>query len=158
MSEEDKHDTFDAPKISEEFSLGNVHTGLEKIRTGLLDLTARNKLLNFRHPKTSCLRFVDTTLETVFQHLIEGNAFTIEAVPEPTAVARGSGDSFQLTDDAQEDKIPAKDYAGELGWSADFDLDSPDKPPRLRVLAYQDDLDRTAKKITTSARTSIDES
>src|ERR1700693_5728320 len=115
MPSQDKHDTLDAPKISEEFSLGNVQTGLEKIRTRLLDLTARNKLLNFRHPKTSCLRFVNTTLETVFQHLIEGNALTIEAVPEPNGVARGSGDSFQLTDDAQEDKIPHKDYACDVG-------------------------------------------
>ena len=157
-SEEDKHDTFEAPKISEEFSLGNVHTGLEKIRTRLLDLTARNKLLNFRHPKTSCLRFVDTALDTVFQHLIEGNTLTVEAVPEPDGIASGSGDSFRLTDDAQEDRIPAKDYAPEFGWSTDFDLDSPDELPRLRVLAYQDDLDRTAKKITTTARTSIEES
>jgi hypothetical protein len=158
-SEETQHGTSDAPKISEEFSLGNVHTGLEKIRTRLLDLTARNKLLNFRHPKTSCLRFVDTSLDTVFQHLMEGNAFAVEAVPEPDGVVRRSGDSHLLTDDAQEeDKIPAKDYAAELGWSTDFDLDSPDEPPRLRVLAYQDDLDRTAKKITTTARTSIEES
>ena len=156
-SEEDKHDTFEAPKVSEEFSLGNVHTGLEKIRTRLLDLTARNKLLNFRHPKTSCLRFVDTALDTVFQYLMEGNPFTVEAVPEPDGLVRGSGGP--LIDDAQEeDKIPAKDCAAELGWSTDFDLDSPDEPPRLRVLAYQDDLDRTAKKITTTARTSIEES
>ena len=76
-SEETQRDTSDAPKISEEFSLGNVHTGLEKIRTRLLDLTARNKLLNFRHPKTSCLRFVDTALDTVFQYLMEGNPFTV---------------------------------------------------------------------------------
>ena len=106
-SEEDKHDTFEAPKVSEEFSLGNVHTGLEKIRTRLLDLTARNKLLNFRHPKTSCLRFVDTALDTVFQYLMEGNPFTVEAVPEPDGLVRGSGGP--LIDDAQEeDKIPSK--------------------------------------------------
>jgi len=117
-SEEDKHDTFEAPKVSEEFSLGNVHTGLEKIRTRLLDLTARNKLLNFRHPKTSCLRFVDTALDTVFQYLMEGNPFTVEAVPEPDGLVRSSGGAHPLIDDAQEeDKIPAKDYAAEHGWS-----------------------------------------
>ena len=157
-SEEDKHDTIDAPKISEEFSLGNVHTGLEKIRTRLLDLTARNKLLNFRHPKTSCLRFVDTTLDAVFQHLVEGNTLALEAVPEPHIGARGSANFPLLIKSSQEDQIPAKDYAGELGWKTDFDLYSLDKPPRMRVLAYQDDLDRTAKKITTTARTSIEES
>ena len=63
-----------------------------------------------------------------------------------------------MIESSQEDQIPAKDYAGELGWNTDFDLDSLDKSPRMRVLAYQDDLDRTAKKITTTARTSIEES
>lgn len=73
---------------------------------------------------------------------------------------RAKRDAHLLTDDAQEeDKIPAKDYATELGWSTDFDLDSPDEPPTtMRVLAYQDDLGRIAKKITTTARTSIEES
>ena len=158
MPSEDKHATLDAPKISEEFSLGNVQTGLEKIRTRLLDLTARNKLLNFRHPKTSSLRFVDTTLDSVFQHLIEGNAIPVEPVPEPDGGARGSTDPFELTESGEEEQIPAKDYAAELEWTTDFDLDSPEQPPRMRVLAYQDDLDRTAKKITTAARTSIEES
>ncbi|MBZ5706771.1 MAG: DUF4011 domain-containing protein [Acidobacteriia bacterium] len=157
-SQEDKQDALEAPKISEEFSLGNVHTGLEKIRTRLLDLTARNKLLNFRHPKTSCLRFVDTTLDAVFQHLIEGNTLTVEAVPEPDIGARDSANSFLLIEGSQEDQIPAKDHAIELGWDTDCDLGSLDEPPRMRVLAYQDDLDRTAKKITTTARTSIEES
>src|SRR5271155_230601 len=109
-SEENKHDTFEAPKVSEEFSLGNVHTGLEKIRTRLLDLTARNKLLNFRHPKTSCLRFVDTALDAVFQHLIEGDTLAVEPVPEPDGGARDSTDSFELTESGEEDQIPAKDY------------------------------------------------
>jgi hypothetical protein len=152
---EDKRDTLDAPKISEEFSSGNVQTGLEKIRTRLLDLTARNKLLNFRHPKTSCLRFVDTALDAVFQHLIQGNALAVEPVPEPDGDARGSTDSFELTESGEEDKIPAKDYAAELGWTTDFDLDSLDGPPRIRVLAYQDDLDKTAKKITTDLHRGI---
>ncbi|HEY3975262.1 MAG TPA: DUF4011 domain-containing protein [Candidatus Sulfotelmatobacter sp.] len=77
---------------------------------------------------------------------------------EPSGVARSAADPFVLTDGDQEEPIPARDYAAELGWNTEFDLDSTDEPPRMRVLAYQDDLDRTAKKITTTARTSIEES
>jgi hypothetical protein len=90
--------------------------------------------------------------------LIEGNTLAVEAVPEPDIGARDSANSSLLIEGTQEDQIPAKDYAVELGWNNDFDLGALDEPPRLRVLAYQDDLDRTAKKITTAARTSIEES
>jgi hypothetical protein len=39
------------------FPNGNTEQGLKEIRTRLLDLTNRNKLLNFRFPTGSCLRF-----------------------------------------------------------------------------------------------------
>lgn len=38
-----------SPQISADFLTGDVSTGLERIRTRLLDLTNRNKLLNYRH-------------------------------------------------------------------------------------------------------------
>jgi len=45
-----------------------------------------------------------------------------------------------------------------LGWETGFELPATlDRPARLRVLAYQDDLDRAAKKIGSTARTSIEE-
>ena len=158
MPSESESTVQDAPKISDDFLCGNVEAGLEKIRTRLLDLTGRNKLLNFRHPKTSCIRFVDTALDSVFRHLIEGGTLELEHVPEPPRLKRF--DRKLPTDDTarEDDVVPPRDHALSLGWSVDLGLGLSERPPRLRTLAYQDDLDRLAKKISTAARTSIEES
>lgn len=159
MASESESAVEDAPKISDDFLCGNVEAGLEKIRTRLLDLTGRNKLLNFRHPKTSCVRFVDTVLDSVFNHLVEGGALEIEPVSEPPA-PRDSGSNRQAEDTAEEedDTVLPRDHALSLGWNVDPELQNSALPPRLRTLVYQDDLDRLAKKIATAARTSIEES
>ena len=158
MPSESESTVQDAPKISDDFLCGNVEAGLEKIRTRLLDLTGRNKLLNFRHPKTSCIRFVDTALDSVFRHLVEGGTLELEHVPEPPGLKRS--DVKLPTDDnaGEDDIVPPRDHALSLGWSVDVDLELSERPPQLRTLAYQDDLDRLAKKISTAARTSIEES
>jgi len=47
-----------------------VRRGLESIRRRLLDLTNRNKLISFRHAKSS-LRTVDVDLDFVYQSLLD---------------------------------------------------------------------------------------
>ena len=56
---EDKPDETPAPPLSAEFMSGGTAAGLEKIRARLLDLTNRNRLLNFRHSSASSIRIVD---------------------------------------------------------------------------------------------------
>ena len=58
-----------APSISADFLTGSTEIGLDRIRTRLLDLTNRNKLLNFRHSPASSLRVVDVPVDTVFRQL-----------------------------------------------------------------------------------------
>lgn len=45
---------------------------LESIRKRLLDLTGRNSLLNFRHPKSSCIRFIDELPDQIYTVLQDG--------------------------------------------------------------------------------------
>ena len=62
----------DAGAIVGELFSGGLTTSqaIEKLRTRLLDLSARNGLLNFRHPKGRCLQFVDDpNLNLVFERL-----------------------------------------------------------------------------------------
>ena len=54
-----------APSISADFLTGSTEIGLDRIRTRLLDLTNRNKLLNFRHSNASSLRVVDVPIDSV---------------------------------------------------------------------------------------------
>ena len=59
------------------------YRSLEAIRKKLLDLSARNQLLNFKHPKT-CVRVIDEQPDQLFEQLIDGKTFSFIPVPEPT--------------------------------------------------------------------------
>src|ERR1700687_5515728 len=100
-----------APSISADFLTGSTEIGLDRIRTRLLDLTNRNKLLNFRHSPASSLRVVDVPIDTVFRQLRDTEKLAFAAVPEP---------------DVAGEPPPAKDYADELGWDTSFDLGNTD--------------------------------
>jgi Protein of unknown function (DUF4011) len=69
--------------ISEDFLLGNTKVGLERIRARLLDLTNRNRLLNFRHTlrSRSSLAIVGVLPDALFDNLIEGDSVTFKPVP-----------------------------------------------------------------------------
>jgi len=134
-----------APSISADFFTGSTELGLERIRTRLLDLTNRNKLLNFRHSPASSLRVVDVPIDTVFRQLRETEKLSFRPVPEPHGVAR--------------DLPPAADHARELGWNISFDLRNADgKAQALPVLHYHEHLDTLSRKIASAAKTAIEES
>jgi hypothetical protein len=136
------------PPISPDFLTGSIDIGLERIRTRLLDLTNRNKLLNFRHSSSSTLRVVDVHLNTVFQHLIEGEKLDFRPVPEPEQ-------DFS-------EKPAAADYAEQIGWRISQELDEPAEPldydGALPVLHYTEHLDTLTRKIASAAKTAIEES
>src|ERR1700681_4679878 len=70
-----------APNISADFLTGNTEIGLDRIRTRLLDLTNRNKLLNFRHSNASSLRVVDVPIDSVFRRLRDNEKLSFLPVP-----------------------------------------------------------------------------
>ena len=103
------------PPISPDFLTGSIDIGLERIRTRLLDLTNRNKLLNFRHSVASALRFVDVHLNTVFRHLMEGEKLAFRPVPEPD-------------DEESSEKPAAAETADKMGWHVSHELDELAEP------------------------------
>ena len=134
-----------APNISGDFLTGSTEIGLDRIRTRLLDLTNRNKLLNFRHSPASSLRVVDVPIDTVFRQLRDTEKLAFLPVPEPE-VAGGEAP-------------PAKEYAEELGWDTSLDLgNSDDRAQALPVLLYHEHLDTLSRKIASAAKTAIEES
>ena len=66
-----------------DFFAGDAARGLERMRLRLLDLTNRNRLINFRHTKRSSLQIVDAVPESVFRQLADGDEFSIVPVPDP---------------------------------------------------------------------------
>jgi very-short-patch-repair endonuclease len=125
-----------------------VRRGLENIRRRLLDLTNRNKLVSFRHGKSS-LRIVNADLDGIYQSLIDEKKFPFVYVPEPS-----KEEIAQIGE-----KPAAKDFAEQLGWSTAFDLvEGVGQSACLPVLHYQEDFETIIRKIGTSARTAIEES
>ncbi|NKC16739.1 MAG: DUF4011 domain-containing protein [Gammaproteobacteria bacterium] len=57
---------------------------IEAARAKLLDLSARNRLLNFRHTPTNCLRVIDEMPDPLFERLLNDALFTFDAVPAPS--------------------------------------------------------------------------
>ncbi len=135
-----------APNISADFLTGSTEIGLDRIRTRLLDLTNRNKLLNFRHSNVSSLRVVDVPMDTIFARLRDNEKLAFLPVPEP---------EFEGPE-----RVAAKDYAAELGWNTSFDLDAgtDHSTQALPVLHYQEQLDTVSRKIASAAKTAIEES
>jgi very-short-patch-repair endonuclease len=125
-----------------------VRRGLENIRRRLLDLTNRNKLINYRHARSS-LRIVDVDLEVVYQNLLDDKEFPFVYVPQPN-----KEEIAELGE-----KPAAKDYAEEQGWPTSYDLvKGVGQATCLPVLHYQEDFETIIRKIGTTARTAIEES
>ena len=64
-----------------------VLAALAQMRLRLLDLTGRNRLLNFKHPAGKSLQFVEGQPAAIFQKLVNGDnrsSITILGLPEPS--------------------------------------------------------------------------
>jgi hypothetical protein len=144
--------------LSPGFPTGPAEDGLEKIRTRLLDLTNRNRLLNFRHTTTSTLRVVGVDCDSVFRRLLDGERLAFAPVPEP---------DLDITADAaaveeRYSKPTAADYAATLGWRTSYDLEAGSTDSEgsrvLPVLHYLEGLETLTRKIGSAAKTAIEES
>ena len=63
-----------------------LRTALEQLRLKLLDLTGRNRLLNFKHTAGKSLQFVEGDPHGIFQRLVEAvskSNVSILGLPEP---------------------------------------------------------------------------
>lgn len=137
--------------ISQDFLLGNTKIGLERIRARLLDLTNRNRLLNFRHTPKSSLSIVGAFPDLVFESLVDGESLSFKSVPEPPASGQ---------------KPKVVDHAHKLGLPTSVDLPEPGTVPavqgkrarQLQTLHYPKELEAILRRISYAARTAIEES
>jgi hypothetical protein len=154
MNGADSEAPVDTIELSQEFVAGNTKEGLEKIRRRLLDLTGRNRLLNYRHRPASCLRIVDLELACVFESLLDGQRMLFEPVPEPE-----ERDFVRPIGGGAPQKPNPEQHAKSLGWNTSYDLAEVDTSHgSLRVLHYLDRLEPILRRMESKARTIIEES
>jgi hypothetical protein len=133
-----------------------VANGLGKIRKRLLDLTLRNKLLNFYkltggRSGGRLLRIIDASPNEIFDALyIEGNSVEILPIPEPLKK------DWVLNEAGVAKKPDIRGYALGCGINPDFELGEA-SGNELRALVYPEELEATLKKIDQAARLSVEE-
>lgn len=139
--------------VGEIFSGGiTVAEAIERLRTRLLDLSSRNRLLNYRHPKGRSVQIAgEPNVNLVFDRLLDGKSVPFKHVPEPDP-------------DSYEGKRPeARLHAARLGISTSFEF--PPNPEGadghrlhgIQTLLYPADLERQLRKIASEAKTAIEE-
>ncbi|WP_138994220.1 DUF4011 domain-containing protein [Larkinella sp. C7] len=131
----------------------SVDQAIQQFRTRLLDLTARNRLISYRHPKGRSIQFVDDpVLNVVFNRLIDNKSILIKSVPNPPA------DLFAVK------RPDAKAYAKtvHINVSEEFLVTTPGLPPqrqsaKLQALFYPDELEKICRKLRSESNTVIEE-
>ena len=134
-----------------------VQVGLERIRKRLLDLTRRNKLLNFhnltRQTKSArLLRAIDTSPNELFQEIYVASK-NIDILPIPEA----SKKDWAEDERGMLRKPDVKKQSEACGINTSYDLDDSGDGSVIRALLYPEDLEGTLRKIDQAYRTSIEE-
>lgn len=143
---------------------------LGAIRKRLLDLSGRNSLLNFKHPKTSCVRIIDELPNQIYDELLNGKKFIFIPVPEPTElelIKAGFIRNDPVTNNRISSGYPSvEQWAKHLGLVTSFDLETTDlenpeakhQDTNLQTLLYAPDLEARLRSIRGSAKSAIEES
>lgn len=139
----------------DELFTGNLplEQALQKLRTRLLDLSSRNRLLNYRHPKGRSVQFVDApNLNLAYTRLVDGKSLVIKYVPDPP------------TDSYARKRPDVRSHAQSLGIDVEAEFPSSaygssanKHTPKLQALYYPTDLDKLCRKVSGEARTVIEE-
>lgn len=131
-----------------------IPQALAQLRLRLLDLSGRNRLLNFRHTAGKSLPLVPTNLDATFRRLVGGSPakITIQPVPEPTR------DDW-VERNGRMAKPEAKEYAIRLGLNVQME-EMPQRrgrPEGALALYYDEDLGKHCRKLDREARLAIEE-
>jgi len=132
-----------------------VIAALKQLRLRLLDLTSRNRLLNFKTSGEKILQVVGASPNTVYASLLDGQSFQFDPVPDPP-ISEYLGPNHRQKPDVRE-------YAKKLGIPTSYDLREDTKAEgangdrRLQVILYPNDLERRCRRIAHEARSAIEE-
>ena len=151
-------DQPDADPEADDLFAGRVPIlkALEQLRFRLLDLTRRNRLLNFKHSPGKCIQFVEAQPDPVFHRLMEGadRKIVLLPIPEPSHVEWENIDGRRTKPDA-------KDYARTRGIDPSFELPvanvQANSANTLQTLYYPEDLERYCRKLQREMKSALEE-
>jgi len=163
VAEHEPAPNAEAPIVTSEYA-----TQIEKLRRKLLDLTGRNRLLNFKHPKARSVTFVNTDPAAIVGCLAEGKAVRPDWVEKPTRHDLERRYPEWLDENPNRGLPKARDWAGRIGIERSPDLrrfvgsnqgiGRGRHGIRLQTLFYPEELETRFNYISRLARTAIEDS
>ncbi|MBB1076274.1 DUF4011 domain-containing protein [Rhodoferax sp. 4810] len=145
---------------------------LETLRLRLLDLTARNRLINFRHKKNTSLRLISVPPDQLLETLLTETELRFAAVPEPTETELIAAGYRGINSATQQIKLlrdppTAAEWAQYLGRETNDEMPLPtavksNKTPApdhktLHTLLFPAELETQLRKLTQLAESAIQE-
>tara|TARA_R110001599_G_scaffold82854_2_gene222826 strand:+ start:9959 stop:15592 length:5634 start_codon:yes stop_codon:yes gene_type:complete len=151
-------------QLNENFSFDS----LQSIRNRLLDLTSRNRLLNFKHGKTGFIRVIDEMADQLAENILESHEFTFIPVDEPLRDELIEHGYIIIDGEGQEVKVKAdpsaKEWAKIKGFNTNYELpisiessDSKHNDTNIQSLLYPRELEAQLRNIRSKANTAIEE-
>ena len=145
--------------------MATVLAPLELLRRRLLDLTRRNSLLNFKHPKSS-LRIIDELPDQLFHELSEGKKFVMTPVPQPPKFKDAPAKIQDMYPERAGQRVrpDVVEWAKHSGIRTDYELpteatdeDNRHRDKKIQTLLYPEDLEAHLANIGSMARTMMEE-
>lgn len=143
---------------------------LSNLRMRLLDLTARNRLINFRHTKNSSLRIIDELPDQLVQMLLADTEMRFLPIPEPTERQLIDAGYLEFDEETQEltrlrNNPSAEEWAKHLGFSTAYEVPeaSPDDvlpnhaDTAIQTLFYPYEMEARLKSLLSTAESAIQE-
>ena len=133
-----------------------ISSALEQLRLKLLDLTGRNRMINFKHTAGKSLQFVEGHPAAIYQKLVEANNRTnisILGLPEPTR-------SDWVERNGRLQRPEPRDWAKSEGIPTGYEITNAGEDSdesNVRALMYPDDLAKHCRKIEREATLAIEE-
>ena len=153
---EEVYQSEDATKLAVDVFAGRltIEEALKRLRTRLLDLSMRNRLLNYKHPKGRSIQFVGAQdLDLLYERLKEdAKPASVAYIPEPHPESYGTGK-----------KPEARHHAASLGYDTSPDFPVPKgggtsrRLAAVQALMYPADLEKFARKLSSEAHTVVEE-
>lgn len=146
---------------------GFAYDSLESVRKKLLDLSGRNTLLNYKHPKAGCVRLVNCSIADVYKMLQGDKTLTFIPVPEPTEkqlIEAGYSAVDPKTKQLEVKGFPtAVQWAKYLDIPTSYDLGEAEVSAQasisnLQVLMFSSELEAVLRNLRSKAESAIEES
>lgn len=148
----------------------SAREALENLRMRLLDLTGRNRLINYRHTKTGSLRMIDELPDQLVETLLSDVEMRFLPVPEPTRNDLIKAGYIKIEEETRQEihlrKDPtAEEWAKHLGLSTAYEVPKPTTDSReakhsdkaIQTLLYPYELETRLKSLLHTSESAIQE-